>query len=389
MRTPAALSRSAGEFAAIAGRVTDADGVPLAGIAVVPVQLGWYGTCTDEDGYYTIWGVPLGTYDIVAGRDFCDAHPYVGQTVEGVTLTEAEPHVPGVDFALALGGSISGWLTDSAGNPMVAGDNIWIGACEESIPEAEWGSSLLCKGVQPDENGFYRISSMLPGNYRVLAAGNESFASEYYDDVRSYYEASLVPVIAGQDSAEINFVLSAQEPILGAWPIEEYVDGFGWDEGTLVTLAIDDPGNGPGVDYSDTQLVTIAEWDPNTTHVQFNFWGIFDLQLGFIVTLTDGQYTKQHIVRDLAISGVDNDLDVVMGTAAPYSHVYVWVYGEMGRVDRHETADASGNWLADFSVPGDEPGEELTFDIVPDAGGEANQVDADGDYTQVNWWGTG
>lgn len=42
--------------------------------------------------------------------------------------------------------------------------------------------------------------------------------------------------------------------------------------------------------------------------------------------------------------------------------------------------------MANFSVPGDEPGEEQTYMIPLGAGGEANQVDFDGDGTQVNWW---
>ena len=166
-----------------------------------------------------------------------------------------------------------------------------------------------------------------------------------------------------------------------------YVDGWGWLVGSLVMLSIDDPANVPGIEYTDTQIVKIAEWDPEESFVQFNFQGIFDLQPNFVVLFTDTNHLKQHTVTDLAITDVNPDTDLVTGVATPGSHVYVWVYGEMGRIDRHEIADSPDNWTADFSVPGNEPGEGYAYDIILETGGEANQVDVDKDTTQVNWWG--
>ena len=285
---------------------------------------------------------------------------------------------------LAEGGGISGRVTDESGVPI---SDIWVDACEESVPADEWGSYPLCKGAATNELGSYTIPSLQPGNYRLVIWGDESFTTEFYNAALSYYEATLVPVIGGQTSGNIDFVLSAPEPTFTAWPNEDYIDGWEWTEGNLVTLTIDDPGTGPGADYTDSQTVTIAEWDPNITHVQFNFYEIFDLRPGFTVTLTDIQHVKSHTVTDLTNTAVDPNTDVVFGTAAPGTHVYVWVYGEFQRVDRHEIADGSGFWMADFSVPGDEAGEVYIFDILPETGGESNQIDDDGDATQVNWWG--
>lgn len=85
----------------ISGFVFDADGIPQANIAV-DTELGGYGTCTDENGYYILQGVPFGTYNIVAGRDFCGAHPFLEGTVADVTLDSLHPDVGGVDFYLTL-----------------------------------------------------------------------------------------------------------------------------------------------------------------------------------------------------------------------------------------------------------------------------------------------
>ena len=46
----------------ISGTVTDADGNPLVNMGV-DIADGGYGVCTDDDGRYTIVGLPYGTYD--------------------------------------------------------------------------------------------------------------------------------------------------------------------------------------------------------------------------------------------------------------------------------------------------------------------------------------
>jgi hypothetical protein len=83
----------------ISGTVFDSEGNTLANIAV-DIEEGGYGTCTDEDGIYTMLGLPLGTYAAVAGRQFCDPHSFLEETVFGITLTSTIPDVGGVDFTL-------------------------------------------------------------------------------------------------------------------------------------------------------------------------------------------------------------------------------------------------------------------------------------------------
>ncbi|MCP4989390.1 MAG: hypothetical protein GY928_26025, partial [Colwellia sp.] len=73
----------------------------------------------------------------------------------------------------------------------------------------------------------------------------------------------------------------------------------------------------------------------------------------------------------------------VSGTADADSDVHVGVHDTDG-VWRHEIA-TGGAWTADFSVPGDEEGED-PFDLWPGTAGSASQCDDDGDCTQVNWY---
>jgi hypothetical protein len=82
----------------ISGLVHDESGNPLAGIAV-DIEGGGFGTCTDEYGRYRLQGLPLGTYNVVAGRDFCGSHPYGSESVTAI-LSEDDPHVGEIGFTL-------------------------------------------------------------------------------------------------------------------------------------------------------------------------------------------------------------------------------------------------------------------------------------------------
>ncbi len=184
-------------------------------------------------------------------------------------------------------------------------------------------------------------------------------------------------------------VRAGDAPVIWVQPDDdEGVAGLYWPDGAEVTLTIDDPGTGEAVDYGpDARLAEPSDFDPQTTVVEFDLQGIFDVQPGHEVTLTDGVTTKMHTVTGLMITGVDPPLGVVDGTAAPGSDVQIDVWAEVlvAGATRHEVADGGGNWTADFSAPGDEVGEEDTVDLESGVFGPAFQEDAEGDRTVVFW----
>ncbi|MBI2333676.1 MAG: carboxypeptidase regulatory-like domain-containing protein, partial [Chloroflexi bacterium] len=69
----------------ISGYVFDTEGNPLGGIGV-DVEFGGYGTCTDGNGYYTMQEIPFGSYNVVAGRQFCGEHPFMEQMQTNVQV---------------------------------------------------------------------------------------------------------------------------------------------------------------------------------------------------------------------------------------------------------------------------------------------------------------
>jgi len=139
-----------------------------------------------------------------------------------------------------------------------------------------------------------------------------------------------------------------------------------WTSGATISLTIED---GSGVVYSDSQTAG--------THGNFHFdlWGVFDLERGHVVTVSDGTTTKTHSVADLFVDGVDVTADTVFGRANANTDIEVWVHGD-GNLT--VTADGSGNWTADFSG---------ITDLTGFSDGGSQQTDADGDATGV-WWAT-
>ena len=286
-----------------------------------------------------------GIFDIQAGHivTLTDGVTVKTHTVTDLTVTSVDPD------------------TDTVTGTADPGSDVWVDTCCSSRHEVANGS------------GDWSADFSTPGD--------EDFEQNTFD---------IVPGSGGQasqsdddgDATQVNW--RVPNPNLWVSPVYDLVDGNEWPEGALVTLTIDDPGTGPGVDYTDSQIAGPIPWNPQQIGVRFEFQGLFDVQPSHVVALTDGVTTKTHTVTNVSLSGVDPDTDTVSGTADPDSDVWVQIWDEFG-TQRHEVADGFGDWTADFSTPGDEPGEEQTYDIGPGSQGQAWQPDDEGDVTVVHW----
>ena len=99
-------------------------------------------------------------------------------------------------------------------------------------------------------------------------------------------------------------VQAAYDPTFSVRLTDNQVHGYEWNLEDTVTLTIDDPDNGVGDDFTDSETVVVADWDPEMTFVFFDLGG-FALEPGQVVSMTDGTTTKTHIVRELAVTVVD------------------------------------------------------------------------------------
>ena len=228
--------------------------------------------------------------------------------------------------------------------------------------------------VTANQSGDWVADFSLPGDANHpetidIRTGTEGIAYQYDND---------------GDATQINWrVPNPHFSVQFPW---NEVHGYEWPMGANITLTIDDSSNGEGVDYTQTQAVGTENFNPPyDTWIGFRL-GDFEIMPGDTVTMTDGNITKTHITQEIAVTNVDPVADTVSGTAVPGTDVgFGGVCDENGCAYRNVPVDASGHWLADFSVPGDQDNEQQLFDLRPGSSGEAQRIDEDGDGTVYQW----
>jgi hypothetical protein len=279
-------------------------------------------------------------WDVVSGDEITVAHTSVSESkTHTVTeLTAAYDTDSVVVGAAAIGSDVDVWVHDT--DP-----NVWR---HEVATGGAWSADFAVAG---GEGGEEHTIDLDPGTNGAAAQceadGDCTFAHWRVADLPSF----SVLVDEGQ------------------------VHGGQWPLGTDVTLEIDDPGNGVGVDYSETLAPEEAEWDPDQTFVGFDTAGAgWTLEAGQLVSMSNGDVTKTHTVTDLEITVVDEAADIVSGTTSSgFGSVSVDIYDDGGGLDVPVVA---GAWLADFSG---------MWDIAPGTNGEAHEYDDDGDSTRRSW----
>ena len=113
----------------------------------------------------------------------------------------------------------------------------------------------------------------------------------------------------------------ATTPTISVYYNEDWVTGWDWPDGEAVTMTIDNPNNGIGVDFTATETVQLYPGHSDTS-VEFHGYG-YDIQPGYIVKLTDGATTKTHTVANLQINNVAYSSDTVSGSVTTSSSVVI------------------------------------------------------------------
>ncbi len=130
---------------AVSGRATDPAGNPIEGVTVYAT--GGFSAITDAAGDYTLTGLPAGTYVLTPGK--------AGYGFEPATRTvDVPPDAVNQDFVGALTYSISGQVTDAAGQPF-AGVTITASGGHTAVTDAA---------------GEYILDDLLPGTYTLTAS---------------------------------------------------------------------------------------------------------------------------------------------------------------------------------------------------------------------------
>lgn len=171
---------------------------------------------------------------------------------------------------------------------------------------------------------------------------------------------------AQQYDAEGNFtntVMWVPNPKIIADLTYNRIYGEEWQPNSEISLSIDSTPVAPR--FSD-----------NYGSVNFTDLPV-DLQAGQELVMSDGVVTRTHIVRDIALTEIDQAADILRGTADPESWVWVLAYNDFFGYEDHILSDQDGNWEADFSS---------WVDIAPGAQGTVTQEDGQSNQTRVSWY---
>lgn len=208
----------------VSGRVTESDTqTPLPGIQVwiynesgLSVTSAW----TDESGLYTTTAsLPDGTYTAATWNDLgyidelYDDAPCNGCDVTaGTALTIlGGGDVMGIDFALSLGGTIEGTVTDETTSAGI--EDAWVDIYNTV------GDYLLSREV--DAAGSYRVDRLSPGTYYAVSGNADGYFNELYEGVRcpngscDPTTGTQIVVSPGVVTSGVNFVLEKGGAISG------------------------------------------------------------------------------------------------------------------------------------------------------------------------------
>ena len=153
-------------------------------------------------------------------------------------------------------------------------------------------------------------------------------------------------------------------PRFTVFPEWEWFDGYDWPDGATVSITV--------AGKSECDTTSQESWGG---FFNGGFPGSCDIAVDDSVTFTYGEITRNHTVRNVAITEVNKEAGTVSGTADA-DLVYAWVH-EYGYDMVLPVED--GNWFADFGSAGLLP-------FVEGMGGRTEVRDEFGNSTAADWY---
>ncbi|MFA6111605.1 MAG: carboxypeptidase-like regulatory domain-containing protein, partial [Candidatus Latescibacterota bacterium] len=223
------MDAGSGSIAGVVRKDADGQGIPEVTVhAYSPDNPFIYGMAqTGRDGTYEMTGLYPGRYVLeVFANGYLPEYYRDAASPEEATRVEVveSGRVEGIDFGLAVGGSISGYVRHLDGTA-VAG--AWVQATfdwpreisADSVVTVAEGRSMPMRTdswAVTDETGFYRIGGLATGNWRVQAQASTRwyYAYQWYPGTDKWEEAAPVAVTFEVETPGIDFGLNL--PVMGS-----------------------------------------------------------------------------------------------------------------------------------------------------------------------------
>ena len=268
---------------------------------------------------------------------------------------------PAIDAELALGGHLSGTVTDSEGNGL---GGIEIQLAREVGPD-EWFGFGEEFGFQTDDDGTYQLDGLPAGTWRVGFVDQEgSYLSEYYDDVTDFEQSTDIDVVAGDETPGIDAELADAAHVTGTVTDEQ---GHPL-EGIFVSLRALEDGNWSYFGEAETAADGTYAMDglrPGTNYrVSFESQGDWATEY-WDDSITIDDATPVDLTNGQTLPDVDAELasaahitgEVTDGNGDPYDFVAVTAYRWTGS----QWEDYSLAFTETFN---EDPADDAEYDVA-------------------------
>jgi len=195
----------------ISGRVTSDGSTGLAdvqvNVAVFDLESGLWeeirGSSTDADGYYTVGGLPAGTFAV---RFFDSEGQWLQEyyndqrtweNSEGVDVTSGVD-TPDIDAVLDPASHIFGTVTGAGGAGPLANVSVVPAEWQDDGEGGGWWNQRWDLSQFTEADGTYDIGGLQPATYRLMFFDeNGLWATEYFDDAMTVTEGQDIALDVG------------------------------------------------------------------------------------------------------------------------------------------------------------------------------------------------
>ena len=353
----------------ISGRVVDA----ATSAALSNVSIGVYSSSgsfaasavTDASGNYTTsTGLPTGTYYAEASSSGYISELYNNISCLPCILTNGTPiavlaggTTGNINFALSVGGTITGVVTNAATAAPIQNATVYIATVS--------GSRIM--GLITNASGVYRASGLPTGTYYAQTFNSVGLVDELYNNVTcpgsscSVTTGTPIPVTAGSTTVNINFALAPGGRVSGrvidsttsAALTNILVDVYSSNGSFAASGVTDASGN-----YTTSTGLLTGTYYARTFNSLGYINGLYNnsvclsckVTTGTAIAVTAGA-TTGNINFALAVGGRVGGRVTDAGTGGALAAVTVQIFNSGGSVVDSGFTDASGNYTTSSGLP--------------------------------------